>query len=80
MLRSGLILGLYDSYIQQQAINRCSEQKSKRLSSKDLLEFVANLESAHHVGQSMKSSRTSVNAISSYRNAKKREKFTKIGK
>ena len=41
MMRSGLILGLYDSYIQQQAIARCSEQKSNRLSSKDLLEFVA---------------------------------------
>ena len=77
MMRSGLILGLYDSYIQQQAITRCSKQKSKRLSLKDLLEFVANLESAHHVGQSMKGGSTSVNAISSYKSAKKEKTLQK---
>ena len=40
MMRSGLILGLYDFYIQQQAIAKCSKQRSNRLLSKDLLEFV----------------------------------------
>ena len=43
MLRSGLITGLYDSHIQQQAIAKSAEHKYDRLSSKDLLKYVANL-------------------------------------
>ena len=74
MMRTGLILGLYDSYIQQQAIAKCSERKGNKLSLKDLLEFVANLEGAHHVGQNLKGGGTSVNAMSSFKNAQKKEK------
>ena len=63
MMRTSLILGFYNSYIQQQAIAKCSKQRSNRLSLKDLLEFVANLEGAHHVRQNLKGSGMSVNAI-----------------
>ena len=75
MMRSGLITGLYDSHIQQQAIAKCAEHKGDRLSSKDLLEYVANLEGAHWVGQKLKGDGTLVNAISSYKNAKKEKKM-----
>ena len=75
MMRTGLILGLYDSHIQQQAIVKCSKQRSNRLSLKDFLEFVANLEGAHHVGQNLESSSTLVYAISSYKNAQKEKKM-----
>ena len=75
MLQSGLITGLYDSHIQQQAIAKCSEHKGDRLLSKDLLEYIANLESANRVGQNLKGGSTSVNPISSYKNAKKEKKM-----
>ena len=80
MMRTGLILGLYDSHIQQQAIAKCSEQRRNRLSSKDLLEFVANLEGAHRVGQNLKGSSMSINTISSYKNTRKEKKMQKQDK
>ena len=80
MMWTGLILVLYDSYIQQQAIAKCSQQKGSKLSSKELLEFATNLEGTHRISQNLKDSSTSVNAISSYKTSQKEKKMQKQDK